>query len=253
MEVTVLGSGTSHGVPVIGCSCPVCTSPNPKNKRTRASILIRKENSGILIDTSTDFRFQALREDIDSLDAILVTHAHADHIHGLDDIRTLSRQKPLPVYATESTLKEIQNRFDYIFKETQHGGGKPNIDLEILSRRPLNLGNIDFVPVPVKHGDLDIVGFRFGPAAYLTDCSFISEESYELLKGITVLIIGALRYRKHATHFSIDEAVDAARRMNAQRTFFTHLCHDVDHETLEQELPADIRPAYDGMKIEISL
>ena len=170
MKITILGSGTSHGVPMIGCDCEVCTSDDEKNKRTRASVWIEKDDTSILIDTSTDFRFQTLREGIPDIDAILFTHAHADHIHGLDDIRPYSYKHVVPVYGNKPTINELRRRFDYIFKKTQRGGGKPNIDLHRI-QRPFSIGPVEIIPVPIMHGKLPIFGVRIGGFAYLTDCS----------------------------------------------------------------------------------
>lgn len=247
MKITILGSGTSHGVPVIGCSCDVCKSTDPNDTRTRSSILVEENDARILVDTSTDFRFQALRENISHLHAVLITHAHADHISGLDDTRSLTWEEPLPIYASQDTADEIRTRFAYIFEGSHIGGAKPRIDLKILGDGPTTIAQVNIRPIPIKHGDLDIFGFRFSSFAYLTDCSFISEESYSLLDGVEFLILGALRYRPHATHFSIDEAVAASSRIGARSTWLTHMCHEVDHARLAAELPNGVRPAFDGM------
>ena len=256
MRVTILGSGTSHGVPVVGCECDVCRSKDPKDTRTRSSILVEHEGAVILVDTSTDFRFQALREGIRRIDAVLMTHAHADHLLGLDDTRSLSRARPLPLYGSPDTLREIRKRFDYAFKQTQVGGGKPNIDLRALGHEPRAVAGIDVVPVPIKHGDLDIYGFRFGKFAYITDCSRIPDESVSLLSGVETLVIGALRYRPHATHFTIEEAIAASDVIGASRVWFTHICHDVCHKSLVEELSRrrigpTIQPGYDGLVITV--
>ena len=257
MRVTILGSGTSHGVPVVGCECEVCRSTDPKDTRTRSSILVENNGAVILVDTSTDFRFQALREGIRRIDAILMTHAHADHLLGLDDTRSLSRDRPLPLYGSPETLGEIQTRFDYAFKKTQVGGGKPNIDLRTLNGEQTDVAGVDVVTVPVKHGDLDIHGFRFGRFAYITDCSRIPDESINLLTGVETLVIGALRYRPHATHFTIDEAIAASEAVGASTVWFTHICHDVRHASLVEELSGKanngptIRPGYDGLVLTV--
>jgi phosphoribosyl 1,2-cyclic phosphate phosphodiesterase len=256
MRVTILGSGTSHGIPVIGCRCDVCISSNPKDKRSRSSILIEESGSVILIDTSIDFRIQALRAGIDHLDAVLMTHGHADHLHGLDDTRTLSRDQALPIYGSPATLDEIRTRFDYIFKKTQAGGGKPNVELAELDGNTVDVAGVCLRPIPIMHGDLEIYGYKIGNFAYLTDCSEIPHDSFKLLGGVTNLVIGALRYRPHATHFSIDEAITASERIGAANVWFTHLCHDVLHAQLTEELRSRgfsgqlIRPAYDGLVIE---
>jgi len=257
MRVTILGSGTSHGIPVVGCGCEVCHSKNPKDKRTRSSILIEQDGTNILVDTSTDFRAQALRKGIDHLDAILMTHAHADHLHGFDDTRSLAWERPIPLYASAETLDEIVKRFDYAFKVTQIGGGKPRVNLHRLDGTTVTIAGLEVRPIPIKHGILDIYGFRFGDFAYLTDCSEIPGPSLELLEGIKLLVIGALRYRPHATHFSIEEAIAASRKIGPERVWLTHLCHDVSHAKLEEELERDfsaspaVQPAFDGLEIEV--
>ncbi|MDC7125017.1 MAG: MBL fold metallo-hydrolase, partial [Spirochaetales bacterium] len=253
MLITVLGSGTSYGVPTINCNCPVCLSNDSHDKRTRASIWIKTNNTSVIIDTATDFRTQALREKIPNIDALLVTHCHADHIHGLDDIRPYSFEKPIPVYGNKWTIKEIHSRFSYIFQATQKGGGKPQIQLNTINNENQNsiitIGDLNFIPIPLKHGKLDVLGYRVGNFAYLTDCNKIPEESYELLKGIKYLIIDALRYRQHPTHFSFAEAMEESKKIGAEKTWFTHLCHDALHKKLEQELPYGFYPAFDGLKI----
>ncbi len=251
MLITILGSGTSHGIPVIGCSCPVCGSHDPRNKRTRASIWIRDGETSLLIDIAPEFRLQALREGIDRVDALFLTHAHADHTHGLDDLRPLSRKKVIPVYGNRKTLREIRRRFSYIFEEGSEGGGKPRISIEEDERFPVRVGDLEVRAVPVLHGSLPILGYRIGEFAYITDCSSIPEDSLPLLEGLSVLVINALRYAPCSTHFSIAEAVGASERIGASMTFLTHLCHDVDHETLMHELPKKIKPAYDGLVLDV--
>jgi phosphoribosyl 1,2-cyclic phosphate phosphodiesterase len=257
MTITVLGSGTSFGVPSINCSCPVCTSEDPHDNRTRASIWIDDGSTSVIIDTSTDFRQQALREKIPTIDGILITHSHADHIHGIDDIRPYTFKNPVPLYGNNCTIEELKERFAYIFKKTQKGGGKPKLSLNIVTdedlkaARPIDIKTLSILPVPLKHGELDVLGFRVADFAYLTDCSSIPDESYEKLNGVEYLIIDALRYRPHPTHFTIPEAIGAAKIIGAQKIWFTHLCHDVMHKDLKQELPYGFAPAFDGLKIEI--
>ena len=251
MQVIILGSGTSHGIPVIGCSCKVCQSDDPRDHRSRASILVRNNDSSILIDTSTEFRLQAVRNNIHKLDAVFYTHAHADHLHGLDDIRPLTMKKPAQVYATESTSAEIRKRFDYIFKNTQKGGGKPQINLNPLPADGVCIDGLQIIPVPLFHGELNIVGYRMGNIAYLTDCSRIPGESYQMLENLEILILGALRYRPHPTHFCFEQAIEAAERIGARRTFFTHLCHDASHQELLDFLPKKIEPAFDGLCLDL--
>ncbi|TFG62402.1 MAG: MBL fold metallo-hydrolase [Spirochaetales bacterium] len=251
MQIIFLGTGTSHGIPCIACSCAICTSSDPKNARTRASIWIRHRHLSLLIDTSTDFRFQAIREGMTSLDAIFFTHAHADHLHGLDDIRPLCRDKTMPVYGNEATLTEIRSRFNYIFEDTQKGGGKPKIELISLGNGAVDLGDLAVQPVPIKHGSLDILGFRLGGFAYLTDCSGIPEESYKLLENLEILVIGALRDKPHETHFSVPEALAEIGRIRPERAYFTHLCHNLEHQELLSRLPPNVEPAYDGQVLDL--
>jgi phosphoribosyl 1,2-cyclic phosphate phosphodiesterase len=252
MKITVLGSGTSHGIPVIGCNCPVCTSQNPRNKRSRASITATSATRSLLIDTATDFRTQALRSHISHLDSVFLTHAHADHIHGLDDLRPLSYHHSIPIFGNRTTLDEVAVRFEYIFKKTQIGGGKPKIYLCVIDeQQEVLIGDMRIVPIPLKHGELDIFGYRINNSAYCTDCSFIPERSYELLQNLDLLIIGALRYTPHATHFSINQAVEVIERVKPRQARLTHLCHDVNHETLSTELPEGVLPAWDGEILDV--
>lgn len=251
MTITILGSGTSHGIPVVGCSCEVCLSQDYHNKRTRSSILVSEENTNVLIDTATEFRLQAVREKIDSINAIFYTHSHADHLHGLDDIRPLTYKNPIEIYASAEDCREIRNRFPYIFNETlQIGGGKPQVNLNKLSDKVATINECTIEPIPVKHGLLNILGFLINDrAAYITDCSYISEESIDKLKDIEVLILGALRYREHSTHFNIDQALNIIKKISPKRAYLTHLSHDVNHKQLCAELPGGIFPAFDGLKI----
>lgn len=251
MKITVLGSGTSHGVPMIGCDCPVCSSSDPKNRRSRASVLIETGNTTLLIDASPDFREQALRARLTSLDAILFTHAHADHVFGLDDIRPLCTHRAIPVYGNRETLAELRETFGYIFRETQRGGGKPRIELREIDDRPVQIQDMSVVPVPLKHGTLNILGFRTNDFAYCTDCSAIPEESYGRLTGLRLLVIDALRYRPHETHFSLEEALQEIEKIRPEKALLTHICHDLDHAALERELPEHVAPAYDGLVIEL--
>ena len=251
MIVTILGSGTSNGVPVIGCTCPVCLSSEKKNNRTRSSIWIQGESASVVIDTATEFRIQALREGIDWVDAVFLTHAHADHIHGLDDIRPLSYNKTIPVYGNEPTIAEIQHRFDYIFKGTQKGGGKPRITLHTLGAGTVRIEDLTITPVPVLHGKLPILAYRIGDVGYCTDCSYIPESSIKLLANLKLLIIGSLRYTPHPTHFSVSQTVEVFRELRPKKAYLTHISHEIEHNTLASELPDGIEPAWDGLNIEI--
>ena len=248
MEITVLGSGTSGGIPEPGCTCPVCRSDNPKNKRTRCSVLVRSDNISVLIDTATEFRLQAIRENIDHIDAVLLTHTHADHVSGLDDIRNFTRRNPVPVYGSRETIREIRERFGYIFRETQTGGGKPRIILSAMDS-PVDINGLTAEPIPVRHGNLDVLAYRIGGFAYATDCNSIPEESLRRLKDLDLLIIDGLKQTPHETHFSIPEALEIIRILKPKKALLTHFCHRVDHAVLEKELPDNVEPAYDGLKI----
>lgn len=251
MVVTILGSGTSNGVPVIGCTCPVCLSCDKKNNRTRSSLWIQGESASFIIDTATEFRIQALREGIDRVDAVFLTHAHADHIHGLDDIRPLSYNRTIPVYSNEPTIAEIQHRFDYIFKGTQKGGGKPRITLHPLGAGTVPIADLTITAVPVMHGKLPILAYRIGDVGYCTDCSYIPETSFKLLENLKLLIIGSLRYTPHPTHFSVSQTVEVIRKLHPEKAYLTHISHEIEHAALISELPHGIEPAWDGLKVEI--
>lgn len=259
MNLVILGSGTSHGVPVIGCTCKTCTSCDPKDNRLRASALVLGDNKeAILIDAGPEFRLQALREHIDHLNAVLITHAHADHIHGLDDIRIFSKDKDMELWANKQTIKDIKERFAYIFKKTQLGGGKPHLNLCTVKKghSSINIGSINIIPIPLNHGDLPILGWRINDTAYLTDCNNIPKASYQLLKGTKKLVIDALRLRPHSTHFNFTQALEVINKTGADQAWFTHICHDFTHQNLQSWLKTQvpdkkIEPAYDGLRIKI--
>jgi phosphoribosyl 1,2-cyclic phosphate phosphodiesterase len=254
IHITVLGSGTSVGVPTIGCHCAVCSSDDPRDNRLRPSILIRYEGRNVLVDTTPDFRMQALRAKIDHLDAVVFTHAHADHIMGLDDVRPFNfRQKgQIPIYASPDTMASIHRCFPYIFDGVKKESNVPQIDSRILDGSPFDLFGVEFVPVPVLHGSVTIYGFRFGAAAYLTDHSQIPPASMELLRGLDVLFLDALRYKPHPTHTTVEKAVQMAAELKPRRTFLTHICHDLGHERAESLLPPEVRLAYDGLELQVA-
>ncbi|HYU36180.1 MAG TPA: MBL fold metallo-hydrolase [Thermoanaerobaculia bacterium] len=251
-RVTMLGSGTSTGVPVIGCQCAVCTSDNPKNKRTRPGLKLEFADGIVLVDTPTELREQALRFGLPRLDAVLFTHPHADHIFGLDDIRIFNfrQRRPIPCYGSEATLAAIRRTFAYVFEAGQAGGGKPQLDL-IPIRAPFELLGRMVVPVPVWHGEMEVFGYRVGGFAYVTDCNVIPESSFRLLAGVEVLILDALRYRPHSTHFSVEEALEAAGRIGARRTILTHFSHEIDHDAPAVPLPEGVELGYDGLAFDI--
>ena len=255
--LTVLGSGTSMGVPTIGCDCAVCTSADPRDRRTRPSIMIRWDNHTVLIDTTPDFREQAIREHIRRIDAILYTHGHADHILGLDDVRPLSFPRitgggKIPLYATENTERVLRNVFRYIFEADYKYGGLAQVDLHPVNG-PIELFGATFTPIVVMHGDVPIEGYRFGSAAYLTDFSSVPEESLAQLKGLDILFLDALRHHPHPTHSTVENSLKIVERLRPKRTFFTHISHDLPHEATNASLPENVRLSHDGLKLEFEL
>lgn len=253
MKVTFLGSGTSTGVPVIGCECRVCTSSNPKNTRLRQSVKIDAGGKTFLIDTTPDLRTQLLRYPTPRLDFILFTHAHADHMMGLDDIRPFNfrQQRAITAFANAPTIEGIRRAFGYIWdKNSQEGGGKPQLELREVNGT-FDYQGIRISPVPVRHGDWTVLGYRIGPFAYITDTNGIPDSSLSLLQGVDTIAIDGLRTGPvHSTHFIISEAIEATRPLQPRMTYLIHLSHDVDHDRVESTLPADVRLAYDGLVLE---
>jgi phosphoribosyl 1,2-cyclic phosphate phosphodiesterase len=253
--LTVLGSGTSMGVPTIGCDCAVCHSTDPHDRRTRPSVMVSYEGRHVLIDTTPDFREQALREKITRLDAVLYTHTHADHILGIDDLRPLSfAHKPgrLPLYATSDAAEFMRNMFRYIFESNYKFGGLARVELLPIDG-PVELFGARFEPVTVIHGDTPILGFRFGSAAYLTDHSDVPAETLEKLRGLDILFLDALRYTPHPTHSTVERSLKIVEEVKPMRAFFTHICHDLPHEATNATLPPNVRLSYDGMKLEFEI
>jgi phosphoribosyl 1,2-cyclic phosphate phosphodiesterase len=253
--LTVLGSGTSMGVPTIGCHCPVCRSSDPRDRRTRPSVLIEYAGRSVLIDTTPDFREQAIRENIKRLDAVLYTHSHADHILGIDDLRPLSFQhKPgrLPLYAHPEVVAFLRNMFRYIFDADYKFGGLPQVELKPLGGT-LELFGAKFDPITVIHGETEIYGFRFGSAAYLTDHSLVPEASFVQLQDLDILFLDALRHKPHPTHSTVENSLRIVERVKPRRAFFTHICHDLGHEATNAALPEHVQLAYDGMKLEFEI
>jgi phosphoribosyl 1,2-cyclic phosphate phosphodiesterase len=253
LTVTFLGTGTSTGVPVVGCRCAVCTSDDPRNQRLRQSVKLESGGKVFLIDTTPDLRLQLLREPIPRLDFILFTHSHSDHLMGLDDIRPFNfrQHEPIDAFANPATAKAIRRAFSYIWADTQIGGGKPQLDLHEVEE-PFTHRGVAITPLPVTHGEWTILGYRIGGFAYITDTNGIPDATMELLRGVETLALDGLRIApRHPTHFTIDEAVRAAQRIGARETWLIHLTHEVDHATVEATLPEGIRLAYDGLKLEI--
>jgi phosphoribosyl 1,2-cyclic phosphate phosphodiesterase len=253
--LTVLGSGTSVGVPTIGCDCAVCNSSDPKDRRTRPSVLIEYSGKVVLIDTTPDFREQAIRERIRRLDAVLYTHPHADHLLGIDDLRPLSYQhKPgkLPLYARPEAIEFIRNMFGYIFTPKYKFGGLPQLELLEITG-PMELFGAKFEPVNVIHGEAEILGFRFGSAAYLTDHSEIPKGSMERLRNLDILFLDALRHQPHPTHSTVENSLRIVEELQPKRAFFTHICHDLPHQETNASLPDNVRLSYDGMKLDFEI
>jgi phosphoribosyl 1,2-cyclic phosphate phosphodiesterase len=252
MELTFLGTGTSVGVPVIGCRCDVCTSSDPRNRRTRSSVHVSVNDTSIVIDTSVDFRQQLIRESINRVDMVLFTHAHADHIMGLDDVRPLNsiQDQPIDCYGDADTLEIIRDTFDYMFRETANDSWTPEVNLHPLEE-PGTIQGVSITPLPVEHGEIDIQGYRIGDLAYICDVSAIPDETMALLDDLEVLVLDALRDTPHPTHLTIDRAVELAEQIGAHRTFFTHITHDVGHEERLERSPDSMRPAHDGLSVKI--
>ncbi len=251
--LVLLGTGTSHGVPVLGCTCPTCTSTDPHDQRYRSSAYLVYQAQHILIDTATEFRLQALREKIPQIDAVLITHAHADHIGGFDDLRRFNQlqEASIPVYGNLESLSSLKNSFSYIFDDqVQVGGGKPQVELVRVDKEFV-LNGIKIQPIPVYHGKLLIYGYRIGKTAYLTDCSSLPETSIPLLEGLELLVLGVLRYRPHPTHLHQEAALELIARLKPAVTILTHVCHDFKHDLLSQVLPANVILGYDGQCIEV--
>lgn len=252
--LTVLGSGTSMGVPTIGCDCKVCTSESPRDRRTRPSVLVEYSGHSVVIDTTPDFRSQALREKMTRLDAVLYTHGHADHVLGLDDLRPLSfrHSDKLPLYADEATASIIEKMFEYVFDPTSVYATLPRVEMRRING-PIELFGARFKPLKVLHGPETITAFRFGSAAYVTDFSTIPDETMQELQGLEILFLDALRRRPHPTHSSLDDSLKLVERLQPRRAFFTHMSHDLGHEETNAKLPPHVRLAHDGLKLDFEI
>jgi phosphoribosyl 1,2-cyclic phosphate phosphodiesterase len=266
MKVTILGSGTSHGVPMIGCECAVCKSPNPKNRRFRPSITVENEGRTILVDTTPELRLQALAVGLNRVDAVLYTHTHADHLFGLDDLRRFNdlSGEEIPIYGDEGTLEDIRRAYRYIFVETQEGGGKPRISLNVVPER-FELFGLEIQSFYVMHGRLPVLAYRFDyksqsythtptlphSFAYVTDTNHIPPDSMEKLRGLDLLILDAVRPKPHVTHFGLYEALEVIEELKPKQALLTHLSHLFDHDETNAELPGNVRLAYDGQVIDL--
>lgn len=254
MKVSFLGTGTSQGVPVIGCNCSVCTSLDFRDQRFRSSILFEVDGISLVVDTGPDFRMQMLRAGIKKLDAVLFTHEHKDHTAGLDDIRPFNflQKKDIPIFGRSHVLEQIQREYSYIFSGKKYPG-VPMVETIVIDNRPFQIEGIQIIPIPVMHYKLPVLGFRIGDFTYITDANFIPEESIELILGTEILVLNALQKEAHISHFTLDEAVAIAHRIGAKQTYFTHISHRLgNHAQIEDELPEGIALAYDGLTVTLT-
>jgi phosphoribosyl 1,2-cyclic phosphate phosphodiesterase len=258
MKLTFLGTGTSFGVPKIGCHCDVCRSPDPRDKRNRVGAVVESNRGArVLIDTPPELRLQLIEAGIDRVDAVLYTHKHADHTHGIDDLRaiTVNREGPLPIYGPQDTLDDLRHKFRYIFDDAMRplpGTSKPEGRAHVVTAgEAFTVADLEIIPVEVPHGNVTCFAYRFGSLGYITDAKSLPEDALALLRGVKVLVINALFRTEHPTHLSIPEAVDAAHAIGAERTYLTHLTHDNFHADLEAELPRGVSPAFDGLTVRI--
>lgn len=254
LRITFLGTGTSIGVPIISCDCKVCTSTNPKDKRLRTSVLFSYREKNVVIDCGPDFRMQMLNAKVKDLDAILLTHEHRDHIAGLDDVRAFNYvlNKPIQLFLSSRVLENVKVEFPYIFTPGAYQGA-PKLELHNLINKEFDIAGFRVIPLLVMHSDMPVFGFRIGDFSYITDANFIPEETFEKLKGTNILVLNALRKRKHPSHFCLSEALDMIEKIKPKKAYLTHLGHYIGlHEKVNQELPKNVELAYDGLIIDIN-
>jgi phosphoribosyl 1,2-cyclic phosphate phosphodiesterase len=252
IQFTILGSGTSMGVPTLGCHCAVCESADPRDKRTRASALLAWAGHNVVIDTTPDFRAQALRAKIDRLDAVIYTHAHADHVMGMDDIRPYNfhQRSAVPLYGSEETLARLREQFGYVFREAPAGSTLPSVELHVING-PVEIHGVEILPIPAMHGPTSVLGFRIRNTAYLTDFSSVPESSKPLLSGLDDLVLDALRYAPHVMHSTVEQSLALVEELKPERAWFTHIAHDLGHQETNAKLPPHVRLAYDGLTFEV--
>ncbi len=253
MKLTFLGTGTSQGIPVIGSDHPVCFSTNQKDKRLRASVLIRTENLQLIVDCGPDFRMQMLNSNVRKLDALLFTHEHADHTAGLDDIRQFTLRKgALPIFASERVLNNLEKRYDYIFDDAIIYKGKPKVDAKVIENKPFKVKNQEIIPIAILHGEMPIFGYRIEDVGYLTDVSYISDTEKDKLRNLKVLVVDALRIDPHPTHFNLEQALSLVAELKPERAYFTHISHRLGfHDEVQKALPKNVFLSYDGLVVDV--
>jgi phosphoribosyl 1,2-cyclic phosphate phosphodiesterase len=253
LKITFLGTGTSSGVPMIACECAVCTSADKKDKRLRSSILVESHNTKFVIDTTPDFRYQMLRGNVKTLDAVLFTHPHKDHIAGLDDVRAYNyiQQQPMQIYANQMTIDALMREFAYAFADKKYPG-VPNLELNTITLEPFSIGDINITPIEVWHMKMPVLGFRFGDFTYITDANRIEESEKEKIRGSRILVVNALRKEKHISHYNLEEAIELVQELKVPTAYFTHISHQLGkHQEIEKRLPNGIHLGYDGLVVEV--
>lgn len=251
MNITFLGTGTSQGVPMIGCGCEVCTSANPKDNRLRSAVWLQNEDTSVVIDSGPDFRYQMLRAKVQTLDGIVFTHGHKDHVAGLDDVRAYNywTQKDIDIFANPDTEEILRREFQYAFSNIQYPG-LPQLTIHSLTGQDFTVGSMDFRTIKVLHYKLEVFGYRIGDFTYITDANYIAPEELDKIRGTKILVLNALRHEKHISHFTLNEAIDIAQEIGAEQTYFTHISHQLGlHEEINTSLPPGIFLAYDGLKL----